>query len=146
MRLTFLLALLLTPSAWADGDCSPNATAAQIETAKARTLADPDLKNTITEHDYQKLTIEKPDGSLVLSYFTLPSHPAHSSNVLTAVYEAEGQIWAYSKGFTAGNCRCLKRGSRSSKSNMRRFDKRSGSVAPNKAFQRTLGINEHGRI
>jgi hypothetical protein len=104
MRLAFLLTLFLTPNAWADADCSPNATAAQIEAAKAKTLADPDLKSTIIEHDYQKLTIQKPDGSLVLSYFTLPSHPAHPSNVLTAIYEAEGQIWAYSKGFTAGNC------------------------------------------
>ncbi len=107
MRLAFVVTLMFAPSAWAYADCSPNATAAQIDAAKAKMLADPDLKSSITEHDYQKLTIEKPDGSLVLSYFTLPSHPAHPSNVLTAIYEAEGQVWAYSKGFTAGNCQVV---------------------------------------
>jgi hypothetical protein len=44
------------------------------------------------------------NDSRIFSYFTKSPHPAHPSNALTAIYESEGALWAYSKAFTAGDC------------------------------------------
>jgi hypothetical protein len=85
-------------------ECAPNATPEQIDAARLSTLDDPDVVSSVTEGGYLKITIVKPNGSMVLSYFTLPEHPAHPANVITAIYEAEGAIHMLSRGFTAGNC------------------------------------------
>lgn len=106
MRSVSLLAaitvLLWSPGAFAE--CRQNATPEQIETVKVKTLANPNVRNSVMEADYLKVTIEKPDGSLILSYFTLPSHPAHPSNLLSAIFEYKGRVWLSTKGFTAGDC------------------------------------------
>ena len=98
----FLAALFQASAALAD--CAPNATPAQIEASRAKTLKDPNVSGTTTEENYLKITIKKPEG-IVLSYFTLPAHPAHPANVLTAIYEAEGRVRLHSRGFTAGDCK-----------------------------------------
>lgn len=82
-------------------DCR-NATPDQIESQKAKMLADPLAKPT-EEQGYLKVRIQKP-SDMIIGYFTLPGHPAHPSNVMSAIYESGGKIWIYSRGFTAGHC------------------------------------------
>jgi len=48
------------------------------------------------------------DDSTTFDYFTKPSHPAHPSNALTAIYESGGKVWAFSRAFTAGDCEAFR--------------------------------------
>jgi hypothetical protein len=94
----FLMAVTGTASA----DCR-NGTPEQFELQKAKTLADP-IAQVTEENGYLKVRLPQSNGDLVTSYFTQPEHPAHPSNVVSAIYESEGAIWLYSRGFTAGDC------------------------------------------
>lgn len=80
-----------------------NGTLEQFEAAKSFALAAPAAESS-EEEGYLKIRIPQGESSIVFNYFTLEGHPAHPSNVVSAIYEAEGQVWLYSRGFTAGPC------------------------------------------
>jgi hypothetical protein len=92
----------MAASTAASADCR-NGTPEQFAAQKSKTLAAPSAETT-EEEGYLKVRIPQPDGGQIISYFTLPGHPAHPSNVISAIYTSGGKVWLYSRGFTAGDC------------------------------------------